>query len=153
MTRTVCKRCGRELTVNGCPVCSRRDQRNASKRVELVRDSSVPAWTGEAGNVDVRLVAIVAAVTAAALVVVLAWHYLLAGGVLYAAYRHLTRQTRRRRPKSSWASLSTSLAALYASWNSRGLVRRNGRVLRVSVPAKAGLEHVDQYGPVDEIPF
>lgn len=117
-------------------------------------EPSPPAWGDEAGNVDARLVATLAAVAAAAVVVVLVWKFLVAGGVLYAAYRHLTRHSRRRRPRSSWSSLATSSAALFAAWNSRWLkpptVTRNGRPLRVSVPARTGRDHVDEYG---EIPF
>lgn len=123
-----------------------------AERLASLEGSSPPAWGDEAGNVDVRLVATLTAVAAAVLVVVLAWHYLVAGGVLYAAYRHLTRHTRRRRPKSSWSSLATSSAALFAAWNSRWLkpstVTRNGRPLRVSVPASVGRQHDE-----DGIPF
>lgn len=162
-----CRRCGLDATlfrIVAEGLVDGRDPVNASRHVDAItarrqerldalEGSSLPAWGGEAGNVDVRLVATVAAVAAAVLVVVLAWHYLVAGGVLYAAYRHLTRHSRRRRPKSSWSSLATSSAALFAAWNSRWLkpstVTRNGRPLRVSVPASVGRQHVDE----DGIPF
>lgn len=130
------------------------DERGWSARV-VERSSSLagspsPIWGGEAGNVDARLVATLTAVAAAVLVVVLAWHVLVAGGVLYAAYRHLTRHTRRRRPKSSWSSLGRTAALMFAAWNSRWLkttvATPAGKPLRVSVPAAAGRDHVDEDG-------
>lgn len=55
-----------------------------------------------------------------------------------------------RRPRSSWAKLIESLALLVGALSAHRFVTRNGRPLRVSVPAKAGRAHVDQYG---EVPY
>jgi len=68
-----------------------------------------------------RVVLLAGVAGATLLAVGLLWHYLLAAGVLYAAVRHLTRHTRRRRPKSSWSSLGRTVALMFAAWNSRWL--------------------------------
>lgn len=124
-----------------------------AERFASLEPTSPPVWD-EAGNVELRVAVALAAVVGIVLVVVLVWQYLVAGAVLVAAVRHLTRHTRRRRPKSSWASLGKTAAMMFAAWNSRWLkpstVERNGRPLRVSIPAKAGRDHFDEYG---EIPF
>lgn len=118
--------------------------------IDTLEPAPAPVWD-EAGFVRVEvLIASVVTVLAAVAVAVWLWQYLVGAGVMYAAFRHLTRHTRRRRPRSSWSSLGRTAAMLYAAYNSRGLVQRNGRPLRVSVPASAGRQHVDEYG---EVPF
>lgn len=76
------------------------------------------------------------------------WRWLLEGTVLIIAVRHLTRDRRRRRPKSSWSSLGRTGALMFAAWNSRWLAKgANGKPLRVTVPAAADGE------PADPVPF
>lgn len=145
-----CRRCGRTVTTFRVRTLTDEHSIRAellARRQELV-DRLSPS--SELGSVDGRLVAGVALVAVSALLVVLFWQWLVGAGVMYGAYRHLTRGTRRRRPRSSWASNAKAVAALFAAWNTRGFVQRNGRQLRVSVPAKAGAEHFD-YG--EGVPF
>lgn len=149
--------------LDGDELAARRAERFASLEAEqastwepaeesLWAHETIEPWD-EAGNVELRVAVALAAVVGVVLVVVLVWQYLVAGAVLVAAARHLTRHTRRRRPKSSWSSLGKTAALMFAAWNSRWLkpstVERNGRPLRVSVPAVVGREHVDE----DGIPF
>jgi len=161
-----CRRCG--LTVTMFRVHTLTDEHSMrvellARRQELVDRlspdpfeswySSDPCFDqldNQLGSVEPRLVALVVATAAALLAVVLFWHYLVGAVVIYGAFRHLTHGTRRRRPRSSWASNAKAVAAIYAAWNTRGFVQRNGRQLRVSVPAKAGAEHFD-YG--EGVPF
>ena len=141
------RRAGRELDVDET-LLVRRELLELARRQEFV-DRLSPL--DEAGSSRVELVVVGAAVLVlVAAAVAMFWHYLIGAGVVYAAWRMLRRDVRRRRPRSSWSSLGKTAAMMYAAWNSRGLVHRNGRPLRVSVPARAGREHVDEYG---EIPF
>lgn len=92
----------------------------------------------ERGTVDVRVLATVAAVLAVALVVWLAWPYLVGVAVIAAGWRVATRHTRRKRPRSSWSSLGRTAALMYAAWNSRWL---KGSTFKASVPARVGAGH------------
>lgn len=154
-----CRRCGLDVTLfrlsteglaAETPLHSiRAELVELARRQEFVDRLCPPL--DEAGFVRPELLAaIVGMALLAGTLAFLLWHYIVGAGVLLLAVRHLRRHGRRRRPRSSWSSLGRTAAMLYASWNSRGLVRRNGRPLRVSVPARAGREHVDEYG---EIPF
>jgi hypothetical protein len=118
------------------------------ERLDRLAGNAAPAtWgSGEAGAVELRLVAAAALVAVLVAVVVFAWPYLVGAGVMVAGWRVATRHTRRRRPRSSWSSLGRTAALMYAAWNSRWL---RGSTLRASVPAAVGREHVD----TDGVPF
>ena len=76
------------------------------------------------------------------------WRWLLAAVVVCAAWRHLTRGMRRRRPKSSWSSLLRSAAVVYAAWNSRWLRPKGpGAHIKVTVPKRAVTTFDDQGVP------
>lgn len=85
-----------------------------------------------------RRLVVVAVVLAGALglTIYLLWPYLLACGVLAAAWKVLGRGTRRRRPRSSWSSLGRTGALMYGAWNTRFLKQVTNPV-RVSVPKSA----------------
>lgn len=84
--------------------------------------------------------------------VYLLWPYLVAVGVLAAAWRVLRRDVRRRRPRSSWSSLGRTVALMYAAWNSRWL-RQVTNPVRVSVPAAADGGASTPLPDDDDIPF
>lgn len=89
----------------------------ADRMLEDVGRPSCDEW----GSVEPRVVAALAGVAVVALVLALLWRYAVGAAVVWAAWRHVTRGSRRRRPRSSWSSLGRTAALLYAAWNSRWL--------------------------------
>lgn len=81
-----------------------------------------------------RLILAAAVTLTVAFIVWVLWPYIVGAAVTLAAWRVLRRDTRRRRPKSSWSSLGRTGATLFAAWNSRWL---KGPLLKASVPASA----------------
>lgn len=126
------------------------------ERVDILDHDGQGSWWGifpasdEHGAVSVRLLCGVAGAAALALFVWAVWPYLVGLAVMVAGWRVATAHTRRRRPRSSWSSLGRTVAAMYAAWNSRWL--KGG--VRVSVPARAGREHLcGECGRDDTAPF
>lgn len=119
---------------------------------------TVGAGRGEDGAISLTVIAAVAAAAVAVGAVVLYWHILVGLAVGAFAYRHLTRATRRRRPKSSWSQMGRTVAMMYGAWNTRWL---KNTTFRASVPAAAGAGAMDVHGVsldpsarlVDDIPF